>query len=153
MVFQNRHKRFVVNIIFSCSATANTKEKKGVKKLTDEEVQEHIKKGLCFKCGEKWGVGHKCTTGQVLLIVGISDKEVERVEESEDEDASLSFHALTGSDAPDTFRLLGWIVDHEIKVFVDTGSSHNFISSTCRVRRLDHCMCRWPMATSSAVRR
>ena len=27
--------------------------KKGVKKLTDEEVRERIKKGLCFKCGEK----------------------------------------------------------------------------------------------------
>ena len=86
---------------------ATTKEKKGMRRLTDEEVREHIKKGLCFKCGEKWGVGHKCTTGQVLLIVGTSEEEVAMVEESEDEDASLSFHAMTRSNAPDTFLPLG----------------------------------------------
>ena len=107
--------------------------KKGVKKLTDEKVRERMKKGLCFKCGEKWGVGHKCTTGQVLIVDASDDDEVARVEES-DEEASLSFHAMTGTSAPDTFRLLGWIGEHEVTVLVDTGSSHNFISPTVAAR-------------------
>ena len=47
---------------------ATTKGKKGVKKLTDEEVRERMKKGPCFKCGEKWGVGHKCATGQAFSL-------------------------------------------------------------------------------------
>ena len=55
---------------------ATTKGKKEVKRLTDEEVRERMKKGLCFKCGEKYGVDHKCATGQVFLIVDASDDEV-----------------------------------------------------------------------------
>ena len=111
-----------------------TKGKKEVKKLTDEEVRERMKKGLCFKCGEKWAPGHKCTTGQVFLIVEASDDdEVARVVESEEE-TSLSFHAMMGIKAPNTFRLFGWIGEHEVTVLVDTGSSHNFISSTVAAR-------------------
>ncbi|KAL5823202.1 hypothetical protein ACOSQ4_021102 [Xanthoceras sorbifolium] len=29
-----------------------------VKRLSREELQEHIKNGLCFKYGEKWAKGH-----------------------------------------------------------------------------------------------
>ena len=38
-------------------------------------MQERIKKGLCFKCGEKWSKEHKCKTGQVFMIVDTSDDE------------------------------------------------------------------------------
>ena len=66
---QGRNGREVLQTV-ACQGTiakkevieATTKGKKEVKKLTDEEMREHIKKGMCFKCGEKWGVGHKCTT-------------------------------------------------------------------------------------------
>ena len=61
------------------------------------------------------------------------DDEVARVEESEEE-ASLSFHAMTGTNAPNTFRLFRWIGEHEVMVLVGTGSSHNFISSTVAAR-------------------
>ncbi|KAL5768212.1 hypothetical protein ACOSQ2_014995 [Xanthoceras sorbifolium] len=29
-----------------------------VRKLSREEMQEHVKKGLCFKCSEKWARDH-----------------------------------------------------------------------------------------------
>ena len=79
-------------------------------------------------------MGHKCATGQVLLIVDASDDdEVARVEESEEE-AVLSFHAMTETNTPNTFCLFGWIGEHEVTVLVDTDSSYNFISSTIAAR-------------------
>ena len=112
-----------------------SKGKKGVEKLTKEEVQERIKKGLCFKCGGKWSKEHKCNTGQVLMIVDTCDEsEGDGSKEDDEEDVSLSFHAMTGSKAPDTFCLMGWLGEQEVKVLVDTGSSHNFISSTVAMK-------------------
>ncbi|KAK0575192.1 hypothetical protein LWI29_035342 [Acer saccharum] len=31
-----------------------------IKKLTTEEIDERRRKGLCFKCNEKFGPGHRC---------------------------------------------------------------------------------------------
>ena len=50
------------------------------KRLSQEEVQDRIKKGLCFKCGEKWSKEHKCKASQVFIITK-DDEEVEVVEE------------------------------------------------------------------------
>ena len=104
-------------------------KKREPKTLTREEVQERVKKGLCFKCGDKWGIGHKCKLEQVYVLADDSDNEGHTVLESESEEAELSLHVMTGACTPSTFRLLGWIEEHEVDILVDTGSSHNFINS------------------------
>ncbi|KAL5805442.1 hypothetical protein ACOSQ4_028175 [Xanthoceras sorbifolium] len=46
-------------------AEGNSRGKaKEVRKLSREEVQDYIKKGLCFKCGEKWAMGYQCPKGR-----------------------------------------------------------------------------------------
>ena len=39
-----------------------------IKKLSREELQDYIKKGLCFCCGVWWEKGHKCAIGQAHNI-------------------------------------------------------------------------------------
>ncbi|KAH7576961.1 hypothetical protein JRO89_XS01G0183100 [Xanthoceras sorbifolium] len=49
----------------SSKTRGKTKE---VRKLSREEVHEHIKKGLCFKCGDKWAMRRQCKSGKLLMI-------------------------------------------------------------------------------------
>lgn len=44
----------------------------GARKLSQAKLQERSKKGLCFKCGEKWGPEHSCKMKyyQLLLVEG-----------------------------------------------------------------------------------
>ncbi|KAL5844465.1 hypothetical protein ACOSQ3_010519 [Xanthoceras sorbifolium] len=117
---------------------------KEVKKLSREGVQEHIKKGLCFKCGEKWVRAHQCRNGKLLMIVDSDKSDFELVgddETSSDEGelrvaesgldermAELSLNAISGTPRPSTMRLMAWIGNSKVSLLVDSGSSHNFIS-------------------------
>ncbi|XP_038979199.1 uncharacterized protein LOC120109538 [Phoenix dactylifera] len=116
-----------------------------VKKLSRDELQDYIKKGLCFKCGDKWSRGHQCKTGQAFLLDVGSEEEEATSEASEEEDeeeqdhgadfspreeeAELSLHAMSGVQRPSTMRLMAWVGKHEVSLLVDSGSSHNFINS------------------------
>lgn len=94
-------------------------------------------RGLCFKCGERWGQGHQCAATVQLHVVKelleLLQAEAEILpgndSDSEDEELmSISKLATTGQTTPRTLRLLGYIADQEVLVLVDSGSSHNFIS-------------------------
>lgn len=47
-------------------------EARGVKlpiqKLSPSQVEERKKKSLCFRCDDKWVVGHQCKTPRVFLL-------------------------------------------------------------------------------------
>nr|GEX68440.1 hypothetical protein [Tanacetum cinerariifolium] len=40
-----------------------------IKRLTQNELQERQKKGLCFNCDELYRVGHKCRSPHILLLI------------------------------------------------------------------------------------
>ncbi|GJY42671.1 enzymatic polyprotein [Tanacetum coccineum] len=40
-----------------------------IKRLTQNELQERKKKGLCFNCDELYRVGHKCRSPHILLLI------------------------------------------------------------------------------------
>lgn len=44
------------------------------------------------------------------------------------EEMTLSIHAMAGTQAPNTFKVLGKVKGIEITVLIDTGSSHSFLS-------------------------
>ncbi|XP_038977535.1 uncharacterized protein LOC120108056 [Phoenix dactylifera] len=129
------------------AASTSKQQPSDVKRLSREEVQEYIKKGLCFKCGAKWEKGHRCKSGQsYVLHIDSSGEEddaatTDSSDSDEDEiptgdnqnspllkDAELSLHALTGVQRPSTMRMTAWIGKHEVSLLVDNGSSHNFIN-------------------------
>ncbi|KAJ1404447.1 Retrotransposon gag domain [Sesbania bispinosa] len=53
---------------------------KGFKKLTDAEFQEKSRKGLCFRCDEKFGPRHVCKNKQLQVLI----LEEECIEEEEE---------------------------------------------------------------------
>ncbi|KAK0607173.1 hypothetical protein LWI29_010700 [Acer saccharum] len=112
---------------------SSKKESNDVKKLTKEEVQERIKKGLCFQCGEKWNKDHQCRTGKVFMIIDLSESDDDDVvsdgEATSDEgelrvtelgenncDAELSLNAMSGVSKPSTMRLMAWVESFDVKV-------------------------------------
>lgn len=98
-------------------------------------------KGLCYKCGERWGSEHTCPASVQLHVVEellalfttdeMTGSEPASPEGTETEMlCSLSIHAMNGSaaEASGVIQLHAVIGDHEILLLVDSGSSTSFIN-------------------------
>ncbi|CAH9097472.1 unnamed protein product [Cuscuta epithymum] len=116
---------------------------RGTQRLTQSELQELSRKGLCFKCGEKWGKDHICQMKhfQIIMLDDSEEEEEQRdnypepVSMMEDNDISkmqLSLLSKEGLTTPRTFKLRGEIQgkrgSKEIIILIDCGATHNFIS-------------------------
>ncbi|XP_042962448.1 uncharacterized protein LOC122296713 [Carya illinoinensis] len=128
------------------TSATTSKSRPEIKKLSSEEVQERIKKGLCFKCGDKWGPGHKCKAAQALFMFEdessddeseSSQEEPSQEEETEEtksggtlEEVELSLNVMAGISKPTSMRLMAWVGKREVTLLVDSGSTHNFINSS-----------------------
>jgi hypothetical protein len=104
--------------------------------LSEHELAERREKGMCFNCDQKWSRQHRCGGRAFLLLADNEDGEVNQgqLESSieidptdESPPAQLSLHALAGSQATDTFRVMGRIKQQPVNILVDGGSTHNFI--------------------------
>ena len=42
-----------------------------IKRISLAQMEERKKKGLCYSCDEKWGLGHKCKSAKLFLLEGI----------------------------------------------------------------------------------
>lgn len=106
------------------------------KRFTSAEIDAKRAKGLCFWCDERFTFGHKCANRKLYSLVleqaevdeeaGDSDSQ----ETEEDEGATLSLHALHGVEmtgSNQTMRLLGYFKKRKLNVFIDSGSTHNFL--------------------------
>jgi hypothetical protein len=98
-------------------------------------IAYRMARGLCKKCGEKWGKGHQCSNIVQLNVL----QEIRELFESNSEDKetdavsefmmiSLSEVALTGKDSPRTLKIQGSIQNVQLLVLLDSASSYSFIS-------------------------
>ncbi|XP_042054452.1 uncharacterized protein LOC121799175 [Salvia splendens] len=106
--------------------------------LTPEEMDEKRARNECFWCKERFTPNHHCTKRRsyVMQMLGDEtevkeDEEGEQVEEeSEDElNLQLSLHAVWGREGPQIMRMKGLCQKKVLKILIDTGSTHNFLSS------------------------
>ncbi|CAL9238184.1 unnamed protein product, partial [Arabidopsis halleri] len=111
------------------------------RKFSYEEMQERRNKGLCMFCDEPYTPGHhlKHRKAQIYVLEAddnVVDEEEYLVEEvSVDETAAtleekpptISINALNGSSTFNCMRLVGQYGKRKLYVFVDPGSTHNFI--------------------------
>lgn len=110
-------------------------------------------RGLCFKCGERWGPGHQCgPTVQLHIVEEILEilqaDQVERVMPGlEDEEVLMCVCkvALIGQTTPHTVRLVGSIAGKEVLILVDSGNSHSFVSEEVAERVQGHIRLQKPM--------
>ena len=114
------------------------------KRLTPDEMAEHRKQGLCYNCDEPYVRGHKCAR---LFFLEVTDYIVEEPEDTDSgstqpaEDAPydtdkplISLSAITGIRAHETMQLRVHVGPHELTALLDSGSTHNFISSAAAHR-------------------
>jgi hypothetical protein len=99
-------------------------------------------KGLCFKCGERWGQNHRCSANVPLHVVEMwamaqateesdSNEELENIYEKEEEVEilAISAAAVSGGEGNRTIRLLASVCGQQVLILVDSGSSGSFMSN------------------------
>lgn len=60
------------------SVSQITKAVGEVRRLTEKELQEKRAKGLCYRCDEKWAMGHRCKKRELsVLLMDEEDEEAE----------------------------------------------------------------------------
>jgi hypothetical protein len=92
-------------------------------------------RGLCFKCGGKWGPQHKCPAIVPLNVIEevwqyLGNPAIDSNDSDSDPDElmALSHQAVNGTTAAHTLKLHAYIQQQQAIILVDSGSSHNFIS-------------------------
>ncbi|XP_026443579.1 uncharacterized protein LOC113343662 [Papaver somniferum] len=112
-----------------------------IKRLTPAQMQAKMDKGMCYNCDVFYKPGHRCKTQQLFMLV-VSDEETASppIEDSEEETASPStsgdttmeipLHALTGLVTQSTIRVPGKLLNQDIFILIDTGSTHSFVDSS-----------------------
>jgi len=104
-------------------------------------LEEKGAKGLCYSCDRKYTKGHKCAEKKLFYID--CEEEEENEQESskkedihhqptlEDEEMSLIIlcNVLVGIITPQTLKIEIHIKNKKVIVYIDSGSTHNFIHS------------------------
>uniref|UniRef100_A0ACD5W7T0 Uncharacterized protein n=1 Tax=Avena sativa TaxID=4498 RepID=A0ACD5W7T0_AVESA len=120
------------------------------RRLTTAEKLERRRKGLCFNCDEPYAPGHTCT--RMFYLETVDDEDGETLTPALDAGAApepgattygpvdatafvVSLHALVGIKTAKTMLLSVTIGGERLTALVDTGSTHNFLSSDA-MRRL-----------------
>jgi len=111
------------------------------KRLSEAEWRAKRDKGLCFRCDEKYTIGHKCRNKE-LQVMMIYDEEMEEENgEGEqrgdgegdsvfrDEHIELSMNSVVGLTTPQTMKVKGDIEGQPVVVLIDGGATHNFIAA------------------------
>lgn len=131
---------------------ATPEEKQHVEALKVQPVEDKMHdvktfrraKGLCYKCGMKWAPNHKCAPTVAIHVVeelwqllqdaeGNHQPTIENDSDSEDDLMYLSVHAMNGTEAPKTMRVMGNLYGHKPLILFDSGSSSNFISESIAI--------------------
>jgi hypothetical protein len=111
-----------------------------VQKITQAQMDERRRKGLCYTCDSKYTRGHVCQVPRLFLIE-VVDKNVDtggHTEPPPEEDPGeffleefpeISLNAITGSPSPKTMRIVGFIKLHRVVILIDSGSTHNFVDT------------------------
>ncbi|XP_026383549.1 uncharacterized protein LOC113279048 [Papaver somniferum] len=112
-----------------------------IKRLTPAQMQAIRDKALCYNCDVFYKPGHRCKTQQLFMLVASEDDNASPpIEDSEEENGSpstsgdttmeISLHALTGLVTQNTIRVPGKLLNQDIFVLIDTGSTHSFLDSS-----------------------
>ena len=122
------------------TTTPNTKRKETISKefnkISAEEMQYKCQQNLCYRCGDKFGVGHQCKPRNLNCLelekedkvefedaVGEQNEHTDRMGEL----AKVSLNALFGALKKNSILLQDNLGKLPIKILVDIGSLHSFI--------------------------
>jgi hypothetical protein len=112
------------------------------------QLREHRRThGLCFKCGDTYSPGHKCSsttqegvTGQLSVLTAhaadggeiLSDELLSALElnvADQEVEYFLSIHAIAGTQSNKVIHLKALVNNQVLSVLIDSGSSHTFLNT------------------------
>ncbi|KAL5555249.1 hypothetical protein UlMin_037485 [Ulmus minor] len=91
------------------------------RRITNQEARERREKGLCYYCDEKFVAGHRCEWPQLFMIEDSLHMNTEDVEGAHPEQEhhevmpEVSFHAIAGTEHPQTIRVLGKLKNKNVR--------------------------------------
>ncbi|XP_058755088.1 uncharacterized protein LOC131628242 [Vicia villosa] len=110
------------------------------RRLDPAELEERSKKGLCFKCGDKWNREHVCKFKHMSLKLcedsSEEEVEVERLEENhmavadrvkELQTLQLSMQSRDGFTSNKSFKVWVEVKGKKLLTLIDSGATSNFI--------------------------
>ncbi|KFK45075.1 hypothetical protein AALP_AA1G340100 [Arabis alpina] len=110
------------------------------RKLTADEIAQRKAANQCYRCDEVGHMHHMCPKKEFGVLVvqadgsylELADDDPVGTEEevpTQTELAALSLNSIVGISSPRTMKLKGLIQSTPVVVMIDSGASHNFVST------------------------
>ncbi|KAF3635230.1 putative early nodulin-like protein 1-like [Capsicum annuum] len=101
--------------------------------INSDRDAERRAKGLCYSCDEQYSATHQC---KQLFWLELDDSVDSTIPDVLEDCPEISLHAITGQRHGQTMQLPAIINGQHVLSLIDSGSIHNFISSTAASRLL-----------------
>jgi len=100
-----------------------------VKRLSQAEMEERRRLGLCFNCNEKFGRGHNRVCQCIFLVdlAEADDDDEDVTAAAETTEPLISLHAIAGVRMSETMQVPLQLGTTSFLALLDSGSTHNFI--------------------------
>lgn len=113
-------------------------EGRTVKRLSQADMEDRCRLGLCFNCNEKFSRGHNRVCQRLFLLdlaAPDDDTDNDSLQEGIGETKpQVSLHAIAGVRFSDTMQVHINLDDAALLALFDSGSTHNFISTKAASR-------------------
>lgn len=99
--------------------------------MTDKELQNKREKGLCFRCDDKWSLGHRCRRRELSVLLVHGEDEINGTcdeDSGEIQHSEICLNSVLGITNPKTLIMKGEVQGSEVIVMIDPGATHSFIS-------------------------
>jgi len=106
-----------------------TVEGRQVKCLSQEEMEERCRLGLCFNCNKKFGRRHNCVCQRICLLdlAPGDDDGASELDDAAIDDPQISLHAITRVRTSETMQIHLTLGSISLHALIDSGYMHNFI--------------------------
>ena len=101
------------------------------RRLTQDEMAERRRLGLCFNCNEKYTRGHNRFCRRIFFMEGVEIEDAPDAADDADHDAEapcFSLQAVAGVPVAGTMQIAVVLGTAALVALLDSGSTHNFIS-------------------------
>ncbi|SPT20639.1 unnamed protein product [Triticum aestivum] len=107
-------------------------EGRPIKRLSQTEMEERRRLGLCFNCNEKFGRGHNRVCQRIFLLDLAPDNDdddtASATADASPADPRISLHAISGVHTSETMQMHITLGGVSLLALIDSGSTHNFIA-------------------------